>query len=282
MSKQDVNLDVEPPKVKARFVEQYELKGLKAEFSIPDFQRKISSPHIRRIVDAILENRFFDIVIKYYVDERGRKQVLDGQQRIEALYAAYEIHGLKHYSLMFLIYDAKFARTAFRRLNMGKPLQTRDHSRALDDGKSEFFNELTAWLTHDRTTSKPTFVGILNALNYAKTRHPISISASSLDPVVEAITKKDIEFMKMFSEACRRTEPQVAHGLIYKYDIYKNVFRVGFEKKLDTDQLIDLLKECMKSKYFKTISTHNMEAVVKGYKVVLEDLLPKIPKARGK
>lgn len=274
-----LNVDVKPPVVKIRWVEKYHLRDLKTEFSIPSFQRQIYTSHIRRIVDAILQNKFYDIVIKYYVDSRKRKQVLDGQQRIEALYAAYELHGVYFYSLMFLEYEEKFARTAFRRLNMGRPLQTRDHSRALDDGRSEFFNELQPWLAHDRIPAKASYVSLLNCINYSKYGKPVSVSAVNLDTVVESITKKDIEFSKEFCEAYKRVAPRVSNSPLYGNAIYRNVFRICKEKNFDTLKIQEVLREILKSKKIMELrKVNNMQSIVLAYKLIYDQILPKVKK----
>ena len=265
------------PKIKARWAEKYELRDLKKEFSIPTFQRKASSPHIRGMVEAILAGKFYDIVIKYYVDLKSRKQIIDGQQRVEALWICHTQHNLQYYNLMFLIFEEQFARTVFRRLNMGKALVTRDHSKALDDGKNTFFNELNPWLTHDRSESKSTFVEMLNALNYAKNKRMKTVSIRSLDEVIDSITKEDLEVMKRFSEAAMRVAPVVYHSILYKAMIYRNAFRVAYDEKLKTEQITQLLRLCLSNKTFKENSGYRkIEDIQLGWKIIHDDLLPKV------
>ena len=268
---------VTPPKIKARWVERYALHELKTEFAIPTFQRKASVPHIKQIMEAILANKFYDIVIKYYVDNKGKKQIIDGQQRVEALYMCYQLHHLQHYSIMFLIFEEEFARTVFRRLNMGRALATRDHSRALDDGSSDFFNELQPWLSHDRTPQKPTYVEMLNALTYYKLKSPKTVQVRELDSMINAITKEDIVTMKLFAEACRKVSPVIYKAAVYKAGIYRNVFRLAYENKLKADQMVHLLKLCIASKKLVERAAYRVsEDLLFCYKVINDELLPKV------
>lgn len=273
-----MSLKIELPKVQARRVEKYELKDLKKEFSIPDFQRKASSAHIRGMINSILSNKFYDIVIKYVVDSKGRKQVIDGQQRLEALYICNQKHGLQYYNLLFLIFEEKFARTVFRRLNMGKTLATRDHSKALDDGKNIFFNELQPWLAHERTPAKSSFVEMLHALNYVRgIQRPVNVR--ELDQVIDSINKKELSIMKIFSEACRIVSPVVFRAFIYKAIIYRNVFKIAFDNNLSKDQTINLLKLCDSSKKLKELSSERAHHELPyGYKIIHDELLPKVTK----
>jgi hypothetical protein len=268
---------IELPKVKARWAEKYELVDLKKEFSIPDFQRKANATHINGMVDAIRNNKFYNIVICYFVDSKGKKQILDGQQRLEALSICHEKYGLQHYNLMFLIFEEKFARTVFRRLNMGKVLTTRDHSKALDDGSSNFFNELRPWFGHERTPNKATYVELLNALRYQKTQNVATVKIKDLDTTIYAITDEDLKNMKVFSEACRKVSPVVFGSEIYKPIIYRNCFRISTDEKLKTDQIVKLLVLCKTNHKLNAESIHrNQYDMLLFYKIITTEILPKV------
>jgi len=93
------------PPVKWQYIRNYQLKNLKNDFGIPEFQRKTSSEHINRMVKAILTNQFYDNVIRFYKDKKGKKQLLDGQQRIAALWIAHTRNKLQNYNLLLGEYD---------------------------------------------------------------------------------------------------------------------------------------------------------------------------------
>lgn len=276
---QDINLTVTGPNVKVKFHEKYELRNIRKEFNLPDFQRKISPPHVLRIHEAILRGKFYNIVVSFYEDSKGRKQLLDGQQRLEALAAAHEMEKLQFYPLVTIEYEEKFARQAFRRINMGRPLQTRDHTVALDDGSVEFFNSLKPYLSHQQTPAKQSFLNMLNAINYAKTGKPMSIQASKIEDVLESITKRDIEEATNFCLAYSRALPVVSKQIGYKPSIYRNIYRVGaHEKRLDSGKLIDLIKLAAQDKEFKSMKSQNMQSIIMGYKIISDKLLPKVSK----
>lgn len=272
------NLHIEGPKIKVVFEPQYPLRNLRKEFNIPDFQRKISPPHVIRMHEAIKQGKFYNVVISFYEDSKKRKQVLDGQQRIEAFAALHEMEGVQFYPIVFIEYEEKFARKAFVRINMGRPLQTRDHTLALDDGKVDFFNQLNPYLGHQQTGEKQTYLNMLNAIRYAKTGKPTSMPSYGIEDFIETITKKDIEQAKLICEAMKRTAPMVSKNFLYKPAIYRNLYRVASEKKMNLDQVMSLVKITMQSKAAKNLRHGGMEGIISAYKILSEDLDPKVSK----
>lgn len=173
---------ISSPPIIWKELKNYQLKNLKKDFNIAEFERRASPGHIKDIVNAILSNKFYDPVIRVV---RATKPwvVIDAQHRLQALWICYSQHGLKSYNLMLAIYPEQFARTIYRRNNMGKALLTRDHSRALDDKKTPFFMELKPWLQHEKTPQKQSYPEMLHALHYAKGARNI-VQIRELDSVV--------------------------------------------------------------------------------------------------
>jgi len=265
-----------PPPGHYKSVRNYPLKNIHIDFAIPPFQRKVKAAHVTEIAKAIMDNRFYGNIIKFYEDKNGKKQVIDGQHTLAALWVCYEKHGLQTYDLLFGIFDESFARNVFMRLNMGKVLTSRDHSKALDDGTNPFFTELKPWLSHERTNSKSTYVEMLNALYY-KNGFAKSLAIKNLDIVLQSITKEDIEYMKIFSEACTLISPTVYHSKIYRASIYRNVFSVGYTKKFTKEKFIKLLDLCIKSKKLTDLDTFHTDVALRAaYKIISEELLPKV------
>jgi hypothetical protein len=264
-----------PPPITWKPLFNYDLSKLKEDFKIADFERTAKPSHIREIVTAILTNRFYDPVIRVVKDTKPFV-VLDAQHRLQALWLAHTQYGLKKYNLMLAIYPEEFARTIYRRLNMGKPLLTRDHSRALDDKKTPFFTELQPWLSHDRTVSKGPYTDMLHALHYAKgARHTVQVR--DLDSVLGGITKHDIEIMKNFCQAIKSHFPVVFHALVYRAAIYRNIFKIGHENNFNAVQFGSLINAATSNSKIKQVTAGRKHSdLLVAYKIMVDEILPKI------
>jgi hypothetical protein len=278
ITKKDVNLDVQAPEVEWKIRRNYYLKDIKKEFVIAPFQRKVNTSHVRKMVDAILSNQFYSNVIKFYTDKKGIKQVIDGQHTLEALYSCYEIHGVQNYTIVFGEYEEKFARTAFRKLNLGKILQLRDYTLALDDGTYEFFQELRPWCDHQGTSSKPTYVQLLHALNYC---HGATRQAGldQIETILKTIAKDDLELARRFSECMRTIFPVVNNSKAYRAPVYRNILKISYEKKLDNETIKRLTIDTVSNKKIRELpKMHPGLVQLEAYKIIKDEILPKVLK----
>lgn len=277
MSQQEIYLNVNSPPVTWKALPRYKLENIKRDFKVADFERNISFTHVDNIVKAILNNEFFDNVIRV-IKEKNEFALIDAQHRIQALWICYQRHGLKEYDLMLAIYPKEFARLIYTRLNMGKKLLMSDHSRALDDKKKPFFNDLRQFLYHYRTNEKASYTDLLNAYNYAKgSKNTIQIQ--KLPTLIEEITEGELKIMIEFCKSCKRFSPMVFGSAIYKTVIYRNVFKIGFKNKWKENQFNEMFEIASSNKELLSLITgkwRKYKDVEDGYKIILTQCLPKM------
>jgi len=234
-------------KTEIKVLMDFELCKIKETFHIPEFERRLGSMHVRKIVEAIKNNRFYDNVIRVTKINESKYEVLDGQHRLSALWCVHKEQGLKKYDLVIQIFNSEFARTVFRRLNMGKPLNLEDHTKALDDGTKLFFNKLHHLLNHKQQPNRTTFTNILHAIKYAKTGSPVTVKPYRLEKFIETINKEDIEFCKRFLQAMYNSSPTVPHSTHFKSAVFRNAYRLGYENNLETNEISKLVDAMIKN-----------------------------------
>jgi len=226
---------IESPKFTWKIMNKFPLIKLERTFTIADFERRLSKIHVKKIMNSILINEFHDNIIRVTQKKSGSFEIIDGQHRIEALGNLRDMGALTHYDLVLMIYAENVARRTYRSINLSKPLKMQDHLRALDNGKNPFFTTLRPYYVHYNDGTKPKFDMILNALHYAKNGSPRSVNALLLDRMFKSITEGDIATMVEFSRAMDKTEGFVPKQIqkLYKYEIYRNLFRIGYENSFD-------------------------------------------------
>ncbi len=226
---------VNSPKYTWKIMNHFQLIKLEKTFTIADFERRISKMHVKKIMISILNNEFHDNIIRVIQKKSGSFEIIDGQHRIEALGKLRDNGDLTHYDLVLMIYAESVARRTYRSINLSKALKMQDHLRALDNGRNIFFTTLRPYYLHYNDGTKPKFDMILNALHYAKNGSPRSVTANNLDRMFKSITQDDIATMIEFSRAMDKVEGFVPKKMqkLYKYEIYRNLFRIGYENDFD-------------------------------------------------
>lgn len=103
MKKTDI---VHPPKPKNHNLDSFPLSELEQTFSYASYERRISKNKVKQICQAIIQNNFYDNVIRAS-QEDGKRQydIKDGMHRIEALKLARDVYGVSHYDLILLLYS---------------------------------------------------------------------------------------------------------------------------------------------------------------------------------
>jgi len=244
-----------PPKIEWIWLENYPLSDLQQEFNVADFERRISGPHVSKILDGILCNEFYDIVIRAIKKPDGKYALIDGQHRINAFIRALKEHGLKKYTFMLALYPPEEARKIYRRINIGKKLTTNDHTKAMDDGTVPFFNELHSYFYHYRNQERMSFVDIIYTHQYA-IHGVIKGRFDSLDLFIKDISEKDREFIVEFVKAFKDVDSHFFGNPIYKSAIYRNIYRVSMDKKYRYQQIVELI--------FKVKKMPELEQLAKG------------------
>lgn len=260
--------EVKPPVIHWKSLKHYDLSQLKQDFQIADFERRQAKKQVEDILDAILKNKFYDTVIRV-VKVKKRMVVIDSQHRLQALYLAWKEHGVKFYDLMLAIYTKDDAMTIYRRLNLGKRLLPKDHTKALDDGEIVFFNSLRGVCKHDKDNRFMSFVEIMNALNYTKLDEHKALQPGNFDDFLKLITREDITAVKTCLESLKRFKRGTAGTLFYQALIFRNLIKLTKEENLTSDQIYELVEKLIKNDELLVLSTERkLNLLPDAYKII--------------
>jgi len=239
-----------PPPIKWVPLKNYRLANIKKDFQIADFERELANGHVDYIREAIRNNEFYNIMLCVV---KGKPYVIiDGQHRLTALLLEHQQNKLKTYNLMLAVYPEEFARNIYRRLNFGKKLKAEDHTRALDDGKSQFFNELQPWAMHQRRADKVSYMDVLHALKYAKRiqqfKRADALNVLQLEPFIKSLTQEDIDLAKLVVSTLRKDYPMTHDSPIYMMAFFRNLFKLAKSHKLNERQISSVAKQLVDRK----------------------------------
>jgi len=237
-----------PPEAEISHLKDFDLSKIEETFQYASFERRISKRKVHLIAQAIMDNKFTDNVLRVVAANPAKYEVLDGQHRIEGLRYARDEFGLQTYELIIFCYLGGNRREIYRRLNLGKPLTLADHLKGIDDGKSPFFNSLREECDHYRSPGKMAYQNVINCLYYAKSTSIRAIRPLAIDDFILATTPQDIATVKRFIPILRQiaTNPD---SLFYHYTLLRNYFRIFYENRLSTDDMVklgDVLKRAPK------------------------------------
>jgi hypothetical protein len=270
-------MNVKSPPVVWTPLLKYKLKNLKEDFQIADFERVINQGHVKKIKQAILEGTFYDNAI-HVTNDKKPWSVIDGQHRLSALWLCYLENHVEEFDLMLATYPREAARIIYRRLNMGKTLQLKDHLKAMDDGKHPFFTELKPWMSHDPRPDKPVYISLLQAIHYANGGKD-SISVLTLDTAFKNIKNTNIAAAKLFCEATKRHTTKIFGERLYFSNYYRNIYKFTLKYNLKEKQIDKLIKLILEDNQVQEIAqTRNMIDLVRTYEFIREKILPKVIK----
>lgn len=243
------------PSSTLKVLKNFPLKKIEKTFVIAEFERPIRMYHVRKIVNAMVNNEFFDIVIHVVQKRNGQYEIIDGQHRITALKELRDKHFVIKYNLMLMIVPEKLSRKVYRRINLGQPLRMEEHLRALDNDNHPFFTKLKPYFVHYNDGRMPKYEMILNALHYSKNGSPRAIRPMFLDRMFNNITPEDLRIIILFSKALKKIEPIIprAHQSMYMYAIFRNMFRVGYENNFSQADWEDFISLCKTDKFIYTL-----------------------------
>ena len=266
---------IRSPPVEWKPLFQYELKNLRNDFQIADFEREVSTKHVHYLKDAIMSNKFYNNMISATQGDKPWN-VFDGQHRLSALWLCHIEEGLKKYNLMLGLYPKDYARIVYRRINMGKPLLARHHLKALDDKKNPFFTKLEPWLSHHPRPDKPLYMTMLQAFVYAR-GYGKAAGIDNVDYVLEQTTAKEIETGIKLCEVTASLTKEIFGERLYHVPIYRNVFKATLVHNLNHAQIEKLINKMLKDHQIKEIAkTRNHADVAKVFDYIEAKILPEI------
>lgn len=270
---------VKPPPYTLKILDNFPLRNLELQFTIADFERRVRSYHVKKILKSMVVNEFFNNIICVVQKRKNKYEVIDGQHRITALQLLRDNYGIKQYNLVLMIFNEKSSRIIYRRINLGTPLKLQDHLMALDDGNHPFFTKLRPHFVHYNDGRLPKFEMILNALSYAKNGAPRAVRPLLLDRMFNSINGNDLKVIAKFSKALRNVEPFIpkVRQPLYRFAIFRNMFRVGYENDFDQYMWEDFISICKTDTIVE--SSHDMrtaKSVINVYNHMIKKIAPSI------
>lgn len=241
------NVQVISPKFEVVPMHNWDLKDLKTTFIIPEYERRVDRNHLKSMVEAILKNEFYDIVLRGVKRQDGKIEIIDAQHRLQAFITAHDQHGLKKYSFVLVLYDSSIKRKIYRKLNQGKRLVSADHTLAMDDGKIKFFTELKDYCYHYRNTQRLSFVEVLGLWHYCSTKKHV-FKQSNMEEAAKSIPATGIEFCKRFMKVMSSSAGVISGNPLYMAGFFRNIGRVSFENDLSESAIAALILKVQRSK----------------------------------
>lgn len=217
------------------------------------FQRKQSTPHVYRIVESIINNKFFDNTIRCVKKSSGKYEVIDGQHRLKALWILYKQYGITHYTIIMQYFKDDQAREVFRKINSGKRLTTADHLKTLDDGSESFFDELRSFCSHSSQRNTQSYISLLNAFKYKQTKSNRPVKVHELEEILEKITDDDLAQLYRVARATTTIYQKTMSYRVYSAGITRLLFRIGFDNYFSHEQYCKLITKCLADEEIMTL-----------------------------
>jgi len=264
-----------PPEAKITVLKKFDLAGIEETFQYASFERRISKHKVHTIAQAMMDNKFTDNVFRVISGNSAKFEVLDGQHRIEGLRYARDEFGLQTYDLIIFCYLGGNRREIYRRLNLGKPLTLADHLKGIDDGKNRFFNSLRGECDHYRTPDKMSYQNVINCLHYSKSTSIRAIRPLAIDDFISGITQQDIGTVKRFISILKQVATN-QDSLFYHYTLLRNYFRIFYENKLSSEEMIKLADVLKRAPKIKELAEKRDTFAMRGiYHYIIDIAAPK-------
>lgn len=203
--------------------------------------RKAKLRQSTKIIEAILNNRFYDNIIRCVKLKDGKYEVIDGQHRLKALWRLYDEYGIRNYTIIMQLFESEESREVFRRLNSGKRLTPSDHLKTLDGQGFTFFDELRGIATHYRTKTNIQYISLLNCEHYYKTKDTKTVHITEMKNSVSEIDSDAISFMYRLGKAVMKLHEKTLSPKLQSHSIQKVAYRLARENNLNEKEIIRLL-----------------------------------------
>lgn len=236
---------IRSPSAKWFTLENFMLEKIPDKFTLADFQRKQNTAHVYRIVESIVNNTFYDNVIRCVKLKDGRYEVIDGQHRLKALWILFKQYGIRNYTIVMQLFKNDEAREVFRKINSGKKLTNADHLKTLDDGSYDFFEELRGVCTHTNNKTTNTYMGALNSIYYAKTNQARSIKVYDLEELLEKITSDELAHVYRESMAMKTVYDKTKSPRTFSLSLSKALLRIGISENFTRNDYASVLLRCL-------------------------------------
>lgn len=252
---------ITPPKAKWFTLENFYLENIPNKFIMADYQRKQNTSHVYKIVESIINNTFYDNIIRCVKIGHDKYEVIDGQHRLKALWILYKQYGIRNYTIIMQLFEAENAREIFRKINTGKKLTLTDHLKTLDTGEVNFFNELRSFSTHYKQKNLVTYITLLSSYWYYQNKSLRPIRPYDIEDAIATITTDELASLYRMAQASKKVYEKTLSPRIFNAGLLKVVFRVGVEKKYNVKEFENLLSKILYDEDIISLSVQRFSMV---------------------
>lgn len=271
-----INLEqIKAPDVTWKHAPGFSLAKIKTMFIIPDFERKVSTAHVNRILISILNNEFFDNIIRVVPAADGKYLVIDGQHRLSALWKAYNTFGLQKYDLLLGIYkNEDDARLIYQKINSGQKLKIIEMMKAMDDGRLPYFIQLKSHCVHDEIIDKLTYYDVLCGIVAGRSADPSlkSVRVSELFETINSVTDDEISSIKKLLNFMYELHPHT-NSNIYFSTIFRTICNVHMQYGLEKHEVLKVTNMIQNNNKYTTNMVRKREVIDDMHEHVVRYLL---------
>lgn len=239
------------------------------DLKIADFERRVDKGHLRRLKEAIKDNKLVDNIITVMPVNSGGYEVIDGQHRLIAIKELMKENNDFNFEVVLRIVDGQSLDTYFG-INKGKPLTASDYTKALDegyDGALPFFNEFRDYCTHYGSKNSIKYSFLITSYSYAiKPGFCRHCTKEEFLGLITNVSKVDIIRIKTFLYDYKMAFGKDVRSWQYNKPIFGNLLRFYFNHFTEINNFQKQLKKVGKDQYLKHCSQlGNLECLTETY-----------------
>ena len=263
---------INSPDVKWLAMENFLLRDIPTKFVMADFQRNQNRRHVYKIVEAIVNNKFYDPIIRCVRLKNGKYEVIDGQHRLKALWILHQKYNIRQYTIIMQLFKNEDNREIFRRINAGKPLTVANHLKTYDTGKYAFFEDLRTCATHSVSKISNSYINLLNAINYVQTGKTRSLNAPMLEDSLDNIHADEIAHAYRIAVAQKKLFEITKTPRVFNLNITKVLLRIGMEKNYNLKDYENKLKNIINNEQVNQRIRERFSVVEEEFYDIVKDI----------
>ena len=257
-------------------IDDFRLDKIPSMFSLCDFQRPQNRTHVSRILESIINNQFYDNMIRCIKVSPNTYKVIDGQHRLSALWLLHKNYNVQTYPLTIQIFSEDEAARVFRKINSGKTLSLNDHLKTYDNHTYPFFDELRSFCTHNNQKNKMTFTSAINSYYYCTKSSVRPVSIYDLEDTLLSISKEHIDYLYRLAKAASILYEKTLNPRLFNATIQRVCYRIGVSNNFTSIEFEKLLSKLVMNEEMiemalQRFSTHEKEAYAVANKI-FEDM----------
>jgi len=214
----------------------FDLVDIPTIFEPSDYQRVINRRHVYKIMESIVNNTFYDNMIRVVKSGKHKFHVIDGQHRLQALWLLHNQYGVKTYNLTIQIFKAHEQREVYRKINAARALTPANILKTYDEGNFEFFNELSEYCTHNTSVRKPTYYSLLQAVHKHRKPSHKPIQITEFVYLLETVSPDELCHCVRLARSQSSAYAQMQSNKIFQSTLTRLVYVIGFENNWSREE----------------------------------------------